>query len=116
MAALSPACLRYIIDHVVLPPQLPQSAEAGDIARAYDFKLVGLLSDQAKAYRQHNANASSQSTKCWQIIEKMLNRFKHLISTPCLSEETLVQALRALQPSGEREASHPCVVLSDQVI
>ena len=71
MAPLSAKSLKFIVDHVILPPQLPQQAESLDIIKKAEQDLLRLVLDRVRAY---NGKTSPGFSEQWRTIEKMLTR------------------------------------------
>ncbi len=101
MAALSPKILKIIINHVVLPPQLPQKAEDSQLTRAAERGLIGLLSTQLKDFRRQADHRSSKVLAVWASIEAMLGHCALLLSSHTLAADVLVRAFQSLHTAGE---------------
>ena len=101
MAAMAPESLQFIVNHVILPPKLPQEAENPHISRTAECHLVDLLSTQLKSYRREIDLKSSSLCAAWAINQAMLHRCASLISTPSLDAETVVRAFASLDETGE---------------
>ena len=101
MAAIPPNSLSFIINHVVLPPQLPHAAEDCQDTRVAERDLIGLLSTQLKTYRGKVDPQSSSNHAVWASIESMLDICTLLISTHVLTVDLLVHAFQSLEISGE---------------
>lgn len=101
MAAMASESLQFIVNHVILPPKLPQEAENPHISRTAECHLVGLLSTQLASYRRKIDLKSSSLCAAWAINQAMLNRCESLISTPSLDAETVVRAFASLDETGE---------------
>ena len=98
---MSQATCRYMVNHVVLPLRLPQSAEDDDVVRAGDSHLTTFLIAQVENHRMSHIIFSSTLSKAWTVIETMLRRFGDLTSPFTLTAEDIVDNLRYLQKSGE---------------
>ena len=100
MAAITKKSLEFIVNHVVLPPQLPQKIEDARISRAAERSLIDLLSTQRKGYCQVDRQ-SSNIHKTWASIEMMLDQCTLLISSDALTADLLVRAFQRLDAAGE---------------
>ena len=101
MAAMAPESLQFIVNHVILPPRLPQEAENPQISRTAECHLVDLLSTQLDSYRRKIDLKSSSLCAEWAINQAMLRRCASLISTPSLDAETVVRAFASLDETGK---------------
>ena len=101
MAALSSSSCRYIINHVVLPPKLPQSAADDDLAHDGESCLIQLLSTRVQAYLRENVQSPVQVTQSWKSVQTMLKRLDSLISTRPLSINRIIYHFRHLGINGE---------------
>ena len=98
---MSPESLDFIVNHVVLPPHLPQQAEDAQVSRAAERDLIGLLSAQLETYRPRVDHQSSSIHAAWAAIDMMLNRCALLMSSHDLDAGLLIRAFRGLAPTGE---------------
>ncbi len=101
MAAMAPESIQFIVNHVILPPKLPQEAEDPQISQISERHLVGLLSTQVKNYRREINLKSSSLCAAWAINQAMLHRCASLISTPSLDAATVVRAFASLDETGK---------------
>lgn len=101
MAALPPESLKFIVNHVILPPRLPQKAEDSQISRAAERDLVGVLSAQVNTYLGSVDPQSSNIHAGWLSIGAMLDRCALLISTYALSADLLVRSFQSLKTTSE---------------
>jgi hypothetical protein len=69
---LSSECLDFIIDHVFLPPQLPQKAE--DSIGEKNSSLLRLLY-QTSTFYTHYISLTRNVDSTWRAAEKMLSHF-----------------------------------------
>lgn len=101
MATMSPESLKFIVNHVTLPPNLPQKAEEPDISQAGGRDLIALLKNQLENYCRQVDNRSSSVQAGWASVEFMLDRCTLLLSSPCLSADLLVSAFQSLDTTSE---------------
>ena len=98
MATLSHETLQYIINHVILPPRLPQEADVQTVSRHAEQELLRLVVDQVNAY---DAKSSSGTCEQWGVIEKMLEQWVTLKSTDLMSSHTLEKGFAEMRETGE---------------
>jgi hypothetical protein len=85
--------LHYVVDHVFLPPKLPQEDDSSD---SNDAALCDLVCQVAKAYC-NDLPASKQGR--WAPILKMLDNI-HTFHKSSLSDNQIVSAMQDMQPGG----------------
>ena len=88
--------LDFIINHVVLPPKLPQEAEEPELSRAAERDLVGLVSTQLEGYRSLAGHQTPNARAGWLSIKMMLDRCTLLLSPHALVPSLLVGTFRSL--------------------
>lgn len=93
--------LQFILNHVVLPPRLPQEAEDPEVSRAAERCLISLLSTQLKTYQAQMGRRSSSIHAVWTSIAVMLVRCALLMSSSALDTDPLVRAFESLDTTGE---------------
>ena len=98
MTPLSAELLRFIVDHVILPPQLPQQAESLDLVRKAEQDLLRLVLDRVRSY--HGKSSPSFSEQ-WHTIDKMLTQWITLNLPQTLSSKALVEVLSGMRVTGE---------------
>ena len=108
MAVIPTKALSYIIDHVILPPKLPPTAEDASIAQRHEQHLLRLISTRIKAYRHHRSPILPEVNRAWDVVELMIIRFATLTSTPFLMCDKVVSSLASLVSSGKTQS---CVIL-----
>ena len=91
-AALSVGDVHNLINHVALPPQLPQSEEP-DPSRI-NSNLVHLLQDAMKTFDRRTSAA-------WASVSKMLSALDKTEQAKALNNDSLRADLKALNPGGE---------------
>lgn len=82
-----------LINHIALPPQLPQSAESD--ASAINRNLLHLLQDATKSFH-HNA------CPAWTTVSKMLSSLDYTEQAKSLRDDLLSAHLTALSPGGKQ--------------
>ena len=98
MAGCSKDELEYIINHVVLPPRLPQQAEPDEfVAKAEE----ALLSEVLSVLRPFLQQSTAQFKAPWSIVQKMLSCCVTAKLLGDLSEELLTEAMLTMEPGGE---------------
>ena len=100
-AAMPPKPLQFIVNHVILPPKLPDEGDNPQMSRDGEQHLVKLLSAQLEAYCRTIEQESLTSSTAWAINQAMLDRCAQLISTPSLDPEILVRVFKSLNETGE---------------
>ena len=99
MVSILPEDLQYCINHVFLPPKLPQEAEDSEHARSVEQGLLRLLHDSTKSF--HSSQTSAEySTSPWKTIERMLECWTTLDSTPSIARAALREALDDIKQIG----------------
>ncbi len=101
MATMGKQSLPYIIDHVFLPPKLPQMAEDDEIVGGAEQDLIKMVLNQLQAYRHQNTQSSTEINKAWLIIEKMLGHCTLLGGTSSLPADQLIASFDGLEASGK---------------
>ena len=98
MEPLSAESLRFIVNHVIMPPHLPQEAENSIISRQAEQDLLRLVIGRVKAY---DSKFFSGFSDRWLTIDKMLAQWIILNSTPTLSSKALAEAFAGMGITGE---------------
>ena len=93
MVSISAEDLQYYIDHIFLPPKLPQEAEDCEHARSAEQGLLRLLHDSI-------AKSFQCSTGAWKTIERMVEWWIKLDSTPSITNSALLKALAEIRHIG----------------
>lgn len=104
MAVRSSKSLDFIINHVILPPKLPQEADDSDASRAAEQDLLRLLSTEIDPYCRQTLQ-DPHSTRpafsvVWPVIKRMLSHCATVISAKYLSPELLTRLFLQLQVGG----------------
>jgi hypothetical protein len=84
--------LQNLINHIVLPPQLPQKEESDPLKINSD--LVHLLRDVTKTFDQRTSAA-------WISVIKMLSTLDRTEQTSALNDESLGADLKGLKAGGQ---------------
>ena len=104
MAGYPAESLDFIINHVILPPKLPQEADDPNISHAAKQHLLRLLSSEADSYRlqiQQNTNGNASAiSEAWDVIKTMLSRCATVVSAQYLSTELLARLFSELTVEG----------------
>ncbi|KAL8627825.1 hypothetical protein Q9189_006473 [Teloschistes chrysophthalmus] len=89
------ASLEYLVNHLVLPPKLPQSAEPDSTTAVAEKCLLDLVRSSLQAYRQQ---CPSESRKSWLEIQGMLLLWAN--TEPCeeMSAKLLAQTMSNMNP------------------
>jgi hypothetical protein len=91
--------LRYILDHVFMPPLLPQK---DDHTEENDVALVESVIDAATDYRSRLHSSQQQR---WDPILKMLRAFRGTLNSPVFSVDDVQFSLKEMRPGGDSFAS-----------
>lgn len=91
-AALSAADIQNLINHVALPPQLPQKEEP-DLS-TINNNLLHLLQDVTQTF-------NSRSCTAWAHVSKMLSSLNNTEQARSLRDDLLGAHLTALNPGGK---------------
>ena len=98
MALDSAQSLEFIINHLVLPPKLPQEADDPMTFRAAEPDLLQLVSSRIDSYCRQLPESTASAP--WGLIKTMLLRCSAVVSTQSLSIEILMQLFDELKPEG----------------
>lgn len=116
MATRAPESLEYIINHIIFPPKLPQTAEDPQILRIAERDIVQLLSTQLKSYCRMIDGESSSTYTAWAINQAMLDRCASLVSTPSLDANMVLRAFESLDVSGKYQDIVPHMFVPNRLI
>ena len=104
MATYPVESLDFIINHLILPPKLPQEADETNVSHAAEQRLVRLLSSEADTYRlqlQQDTSGNTQAvSEVWGVIKTMLLRCAKVVSAQYLSPEVLARLFSELTTEG----------------
>ena len=98
MALDSAQSLEFIINHVVLPPKLPQEADDPLTSRAAEPDLLRLVSSRIDSYCRQSPDGAASAP--WGLIKTMLSRCSAVVSAQSLSTEILTRLFDELKPEG----------------
>ena len=101
MAAMPLESLEFIVNHVILPPRLPQKAEDALVSRVAERSLISLLLTHLGTYRAYVDDRYSTVHAVWPSIKTMLDRCALLMSSYALTTELLVHAFQSLDTDGK---------------
>ena len=87
--------LNYVINHIFVPPRLPNSADGTPKLEA---ALLGLVRDLARGFTDC-LELESASRVGWEIISKMLSTSAELYEDE-LTESSIHAALASMEPGG----------------
>lgn len=102
--AISSQSLDFIINHVALPPKLPQESEDRQLTHLAEQDLLRLVSSQVEAFRLQHLQTDAQSANVcnvWASIRTMTTRLALLNSPQTLSVKELTKCFINLRESGE---------------
>ena len=104
MAAYSADSLDFMINHVILPPKLPQEADDSKISRAAEQNLLQLLSSETDFYcrqdHQDTHSTTSVFSEAWGVIKTMLLRCASVVSARNLSTGLLTSLFSKFTAGG----------------
>ena len=96
--------LRSVVEHVFLPPKLPQQAQGDEAESRTNVALCHILIDAAAAFRQY---LSPSQELVWARMEKMIEYILRAASSP-LAEADLARVLAGLVVDGGLESPLAC--------
>lgn len=96
--------LRSVVEHVFLPPKLPQAAPEGEAERGTNVALCHILIHAAEAFRQ---DLSSSQKLVWDRMLKMMEYISRAASAP-LVEAELGDILKHLHVDGGLDLAPSC--------
>lgn len=91
---ISPGALHFMVNHVILPPKLPQEEDRN---HDYELALIEFARRQAITFQ---SEVSVESKSCWAGIVKMLTTWLEINAHELISKEALTRATTALHPEG----------------
>ena len=104
MAGYPAESLDFIINHVILPPKLPQQEDDSTTSHAAKQHLLRLLRSEADLYYlqiQQNTNSKTSAIReAWGVVKTMLLRCATVVSAQYLSTELLVRLFSELTVDG----------------
>lgn len=97
VAAMDPDHLGFIINHVFMPPELPQQADDSMKLADMNFALLNLVHETAAKYQRQLVGAYHQQ---WTSTVKMLSLMCDLQGSSPLSKSKLVDTIQLMVPGG----------------
>lgn len=94
--SIDPHVFQALIEHVFMPPQLPQNADDDDQNRAVDILMTKLIAEYADKY---SSQASRELKPVLRRIQKML-RLSHRVSRDGLESGAVQQAFSSMEVGG----------------
>jgi hypothetical protein len=88
--------LSYAINHLFVPPELPNEPE---VTQRLESALLGLVRDCAQSFT-HRLESGSDARAGWKIICTMLTSFTKLYSRG-LAQDSVETALASMAPGGK---------------
>ena len=95
MADTSQKIFQSVIQHVFLPPKLPQQAPKDEQQCAIDLELVRSVQHSIESYRNHDSNAGEQ----WVHMHKMLSQVAQVLENS-LGTDRLQRSLSRMEYRG----------------
>ncbi|KAL8861603.1 MAG: hypothetical protein Q9178_002128 [Gyalolechia marmorata] len=95
MAGCSKDELEYIINHVVLPPRLPQQAEVDEFVAKVEEAFLSEVLSVLQAFLQQS---TAQFKAPWSIVQRMLSCCVTAKLLGDLSEKLLTEAMLTMEP------------------
>ncbi|KAL8885570.1 MAG: hypothetical protein Q9215_006588 [Flavoplaca cf. flavocitrina] len=95
MAGCSRVELQYTINHVVLPPKLPDRPEPEDFVEATEKTLFDELHSVLRRFVEQ---CTPEVKPAWITVQRMLSRCANAIIRNDLSEESLTEAISDMRP------------------
>jgi hypothetical protein len=97
-----PSPLRYIVNHVFLPPNLPQKDDQPESYYANDHDLALLTLRCASKFCEQAARSDEELSVRWKPILAMLKNFAHLNDAEPFTTDDLRDRLTSLSDGGTR--------------
>lgn len=102
MSELSKEQLEYIVNHVFLPPELPNGAQPEELAAENDLALCQLVLDTALEFSGEGGESGytpfSDNPHQWRVITGLLRKLVDSQLSPSTVE--IQQSLRTLRTGG----------------
>lgn len=90
----SPEALSFMVNHIILPPKLPQEDDSDSTC---ELALVQFVRNQALAFQ---VNVPANYQMCWRRIVKMLDTWIKVNDFGSISKDVLVRAIYTLGSEG----------------
>jgi hypothetical protein len=99
---MNPQAVHYMINHLFLPPKLPQEDDSGDPSNQEALLLH--LSESAKAFADglsHLDHISAQASQAWRILQRMLESMHRIHRGTHLSMAELQRTIERMKVQGQ---------------
>lgn len=101
--------LNYLVNHLFLPPKLPQQEEKDrhkkdDLLSKY---ILSIADEFNSLVREADGGTNEEVTKAWRVIHRMLEKFQRLHSSETLDANQLGTALLGMQVNGTSHSFYP---------
>jgi hypothetical protein len=99
---MNPQALRYVINHLFLPPKLPQEDDSGDVST--QTAILYHVLESAKAFSDglsHSNNVSAQVNQQWQVLQRMLESMHRIHRGKHLSMAELQGTIERMEVQGK---------------
>ena len=98
MAQISLQSLQYIVNHVILPPQLPSSAESSELTQLAEQYLLQIVLQSVEELAHRSSN---DEKRAWASLERTLRHWRVIQGGGgSLATELLIQWLADTRPNG----------------
>lgn len=97
MAQRTKSQLEYIINHVFLPPKLPQSAEPSEFSASAEKALLNLALSQTQQFQQRCA---PEFRTTWLAIQKMLSLWSESKDHGSIDKKLITKIFLNMKPGG----------------
>ncbi|KAJ6458153.1 hypothetical protein C8R47DRAFT_995335 [Mycena vitilis] len=91
------AALDYVINHLFLPPKLPQKDDSTDVGLQQE--LLHHISKCAQSFCEglRATNVADEVQTCWNRLQKTLENFAYIHATSHVSEESLEDTINGME-------------------
>jgi hypothetical protein len=97
---MHPQALRYTINHLFLPPKLPQEDDSGDI-HSQTYLLTHVLeSADAFATGLSHSDVGDHVKQCWQVLRRTLESVHRIHSGTHISFAELQKTVECMEVQG----------------
>lgn len=97
MAQISLQSLQYVVNHVILPPQLPSSAESSEVIQLGEQYLLQIV---LQSVQELSPRSSNHEQPAWASLEQTLRHWRIIQDGGTLSTELLICWLADTRPNG----------------
>ncbi|KAK8167917.1 hypothetical protein BKA80DRAFT_216002 [Phyllosticta citrichinensis] len=94
--ALDKAEVDFLVNHVVLPPQLPQESESEDEQHQCEARLLRFVLESITSFSGH---CEGRVQKAWRSAASALENYDRAVAGSTLCKETLEEIILNLKPS-----------------